>query len=291
MPEVLRDRAPAKVNLTLEVLGRRGDGYHELVSVMQTIALADVVEVVLGAEPGIEVTGPWAQGTPTDTSNLAWQAAEALARLVGRRTNELRIRLEKYIPPAGGLGGGASDAAAVLRLLGAAWGAPKEAVCTAAGAVGSDEAFFLVGGTALVEGRGERVKPLPALPLHGVVLLLPSIHIEGKTSRMFAALADGSFDDGRHGFALASRLPCAIRSNELYNRFESVAVSLFPGLDEEWRHAETVTGESFRLAGAGPTLFWLGPGDEATQVAERLCAAGFGGRVIQSVTTGPTWKR
>lgn len=291
MPERLRTAAPAKVNLTLEVLGPRGDGYHELASVMQTLALADDVEVVLDGGAGIEVAGPWSTGVPADGSNLAWRAAEALARRTGRSTEGLTIRIVKAIPPAGGLGGGASDAAAVLRLLGEAWGASRDDLLAAACEVGSDETFFLVGGTALVTGRGERVAPLPPLPEHGVVLLLPKDHLESKTGRMFAALAGGPFDDGSRTSALAARLPCSLRSAELYNRFEEPARALVPGLAEEWRRAEDAAGEPLRLAGAGPTLFWIGPPDEAPSVADRLLAAGFGGRVTATVTAEAPWRR
>ncbi len=262
MPERLRAAAPAKVNLTLEVLGPRGDGYHELASVMQTLALADEVEVVLDSDrAGVEVSGPWSAGVPADRSNLAWRAAEALARRTGRSTEGLTIRIVKAIPPAGGLGGGASDAAAVLRLLAEAWGASRGDLLATACEVGSDEAFFLSGGTALVTGRGERVDPLPSLPEHGVVLLLPQNHLESKTGRMFGALAGGPFDDGSRTRTLAARLPCALRSADLYNRFEDVARALVPGLAEEWRRAEEAAGEPLRLAGAGPTLFWIGPPD------------------------------
>jgi 4-diphosphocytidyl-2-C-methyl-D-erythritol kinase len=291
MPERLRTVAPAKVNLTLEVLGPRGDGYHELASVMQTLALADEVEVVLdGDGPGIEVAGPCSTGVPADGSNLAWRAAEALAHRMARGTEGLRIRITKRIPPAGGLGGGASDAAAVLRLLGEAWGASPDDLIAAACEVGSDEAFLLVGGTALVTGRGERVEPLPSLREHGVVLLLPREHLEAKTGRMFAALAPGPYDDGARTAALAARLPCALRSADLYNRFEDVARALVPGLAEEWRQAEEATGEPLRLAGAGPTLFWIGPPETAPAVAARLKAAGFGDRVAETRTAGAPWR-
>lgn len=290
MADRLRAPAPAKVNLTLEVLGRRPDGYHELASVMQTLALADEVEVEVGGREGIEVSGPHSLGTPVDGSNLAWRAVEALAARVGRRARPVRVRLLKRVPPAGGLGGGASDAATVLRLLGRAWEADEEALFAAACEVGSDEPFFLVGGTALVSGRGERVRALPPLPPHGIVLLLPRTPLEAKTRRMFEAISSGPFDDGARSRILAERLPCTLRSETLYNRFEPAARQLFPDLAEEWSRAESATRAVFRLAGAGPTLFWVGPPAEAGAVAERLRAAGFGERVVETRTAEPRWR-
>src|SRR5688572_15340241 len=122
MPAELTAPAPAKVNLVLEVLGKRDDGFHEIDTVLQTLELADVVTLSVGGPPGIVVSGPYADGTPADESNLAWRAAEALARRTGRPlAGRLRMSLEKRIPPAGGLGGGASDAATVLRLLQRTW--------------------------------------------------------------------------------------------------------------------------------------------------------------------------
>jgi len=291
MPDRFTALAPAKINLTLEVLGPRVDGYHELASIMQTLAVADEVEVILGSSGGIEGAGPHAAGVPSDRNNLAWRAVEALARRLGRTAKGVRIRIVKTIPAAGGLGGGASDAAAVLRLLGAAWGASEEELLTAACEVGSDEPFFLTGGTALVRGRGERVEPLPSLPEHGVVLLLPRQQLEAKTSRMFAALHGGPFDDGSRTAALAARLPCALRTGDLYNRFEPVARTVVEGLAQDWGRAESAIGEELRLAGAGPTLFWIGPREAAASVAARLREAGFDGRVTETVTAGTRWRR
>lgn len=278
--------APAKVNLVLEVTGVRPDGYHEIDTVLQTLDLADTVSVDFDTEPGVSVSGRFADGTPADESNLAWRAAALLAERCGRSVTGLRISLEKRIPPAGGLGGGASDAVAVLRLLQKRWRAHHDDLIAVAHAIGSDEAFFLVGGTARARGRGEQVEPLPALPRQPVVLYIPEGTLERKTARMFAALDRHPFDDGRVAEAFAQRPPGPIASGDVYNAFERVAFDLFPGLAELWRALEERAGEPLRLAGAGPTLFWIG--DEARAEAAATAGEGLPCAVIATATSGPT---
>lgn len=262
MPEVLESLAPAKVNLVLEVTGRRPDGYHEIDSVLQTIELADTVCVTFGGEPGVCVTGPRAAGTPADESNLAWRAAEQLAKRCEKSLDGLRIELEKHIPAAGGLGGGASDAAAVLRVLGRLWQADAQVLLDCANAIGSDEAFFLVGGTARARGRGEHVERLRPLPSQLLVLFIPETTIERKTARMFAALDRLPFDSGAVSEAFARRDVGPVHAADVFNAFERVAFDLFDGLAAMWEMLEQRIGEPVRLAGAGPTLFWIGTSQE-----------------------------
>ena len=291
MPEELSGSAPAKINLTLEVGGTRPDGYHDLASILQTLALADEVTLRPSATPSIEITGPLAEGAPADASNLAWRAVDELAAALGREPESFHIRIVKRIPAAGGLGGGASDAATVLRLLVRCWPeATEDALAAAAAAVGSDEPFFLAGGTALVEGRGERVTPLPDLPERGVVLFIPPDTLPNKTATLFAALdRDGRVDEPTVSTVLARRLPAQMTGADLYNSFERVAFDCFPGLAGLWEQLEARTGEPIRLAGAGPTLFWIGPGDETGRVGE--AAAGLDCTVIPTATAGSLWRR
>ncbi|MDE2670608.1 MAG: 4-(cytidine 5'-diphospho)-2-C-methyl-D-erythritol kinase [Chloroflexota bacterium] len=291
MPDTLTGLAPAKINLTLEVGATRPDGYHELTSILQTLALADEVVLEPAAETSIENTGPFAGGSPAGPENLAWRAIDALAGALGREPEPFRIRIAKRIPAAGGLGGGASDAATVLRLLARRWpGVTEKALATAAAVVGSDEPFFLAGGTALVEGRGERVTPLPDLPGHGVVLFIPPDTLPNKTATLFRALdRDGQVDEPTVSTALAKRLPGQVTGADLYNSFERVAFDCFPGLAGLWEQLEMRTGEPIRLAGAGPTLFWIGPLDETDRV--RAAAAGLDCTIIPTATAGSLWRR
>lgn len=282
MPEVLVRRAPAKTNLVLEVTARRTDGYHEVDTVLQELELADEVRVTLGGGSGVTVGGPFATGVPLDQTNLALKAAIMLAERRGHPAAQLAIQLVKQIPPAGGLGGGASDAVAVLKLLQAPWGASDTELLAVANGIGSDEAFFLQGGTARARGRGERVQKLPALAKHGVVLFVPATTIERKTARMFAALDLQPLDGGGVAEAFAQREHRPFTSSDVHNAFERVAFDVFDGLQGLWLDLETRIGDAVRLCGAGPTLFWIGAAGEAARVA--TAAGGARCTVIATAT-------
>ncbi len=291
MPDELTALAPAKINLTLEVGPPRPDSYHDLTSILQTLALSDEVTLHPAAAPSMAISGPFAAGTPADASNLAWRAVDALAEVLGRTLEPFRISIVKRIPAAGGLGGGASDAATVLRLLARRWpDVGEDALAAAAAAVGSDEPFLIAGGTAMAEGRGERVAPLPDLPPHGVVLFIPPDTLPNKTATLFRALdGDGCADDGAVSRALAARLPVSVTGADLFNSFERVAFDCFPGLAALWEQIEARTGETIRLAGAGPTLFWIGPPGDAAAVRE--AARGLDCVAIATTTAGSLWRR
>ena len=161
----LYEGAFAKLNLTLDVLGKREDGYHDLQSVMQTISVRDDVEIDIG-------TGkPWAllcdkENIPTDERNLAWKAAKVFFDAVKKDPNGIEIRITKRIPVEAGLGGGSADAAAVLRALNRHYDNPLSILALAelGAQVGSDVPFCVVCGTAMVEGRGERLRKLADMP-------------------------------------------------------------------------------------------------------------------------------
>ena len=157
--------AYAKLNLTLDVLGKREDGYHNLKSVMQTISVRDDVEVDIG-------TGkPWCikcdkDDIPCDERNLAWKAAKVYCEALNKDPNGLEIRITKRIPSQAGMGGGSADAAAVLRALNEYYDHPLSigALAELGAQVGSDVPFCVVGGTCMCEGRGERLRKLPDMP-------------------------------------------------------------------------------------------------------------------------------
>ena len=161
----LYEGAFAKLNLTLDVLGKREDGYHDLQSVMQTISVRDDVEIDIG-------TGkPWAllcdkENIPTDERNLAWKAAKVFFDAVKKDPNGIEIRITKRIPVEAGLGGGSADAAAVLRALNRHYDNPLSILALAelGAQVGSDVPFCVVCGTAMVEVRGERLRKLADMP-------------------------------------------------------------------------------------------------------------------------------
>ena len=185
---VLTVAAPAKLNLYLEVLGRRADGFHELETVFQTIELADTVTVELApGGAGITLRGD-APGLPLDAGNLAWRAAAAFVAGREHAAGAVHLTLAKAIPHGAGLGGGSSDAGAVLRALARllpGWYSAAELAALAAG-IGSDVPFFLVGGTAWAGGRGEILDPLPDLPALPLTVLMPPAML--PTPAVFAAL-------------------------------------------------------------------------------------------------------
>lgn len=161
----LYEGAFAKLNLTLDVLGKREDGYHDLKSIMQTISIRDDIEI------DVDTGKPWkllcsVEGIPTDERNLAWKAARVFFDATGKKEDGIEIRITKRIPMEAGLAGGSADAAAVLRALNRYYGSPLSILALAelGAAVGSDVPFCVVGGTALVEGRGERLRKLPDMP-------------------------------------------------------------------------------------------------------------------------------
>ncbi|MGK2965838.1 MAG: 4-(cytidine 5'-diphospho)-2-C-methyl-D-erythritol kinase [Tepidiformaceae bacterium] len=287
MPEARTGRAPAKINLVLEVLGRRADGYHEIDTVLQTLELSDGVSIRPGP-PVVEVTGPFAEGTPRDATNLALRALVAL-RERGANVPEMTVTLDKRIPPAGGLGGGASDAATVLRLVQALTGCGDEVLIAAANAVGSDEAALVLGGTVRARGRGDAVEVLPDIEDHGVVLFVPGATIDGKTGRMFGALAGTSFDNGAVAERFAATRSAKLTGLDIYNAFERMAFDVFEGLWRLHEELELRTGEPVRLAGAGPTLFWIGHEDEADTVTARAGDADC--RVIRTRTARSLWRQ
>lgn len=161
----LYEGAFAKVNLTLDVLDKRPDGYHDLKSVMQTISIRDDIQIDL------ETGEAWKlicdqEGIPTDETNLAWKAAEAFFHTVNKDPNGLTITITKRIPQQAGLGGGSADAGAVLRALNKHYDNPLSILALAelGSTVGSDVPFCTLCGTAMVEGRGERLRKLPDIP-------------------------------------------------------------------------------------------------------------------------------
>lgn len=161
----LYEGAFAKLNLTLDVLGKRPDGYHDVKSIMQTISIRDDIEIDIG-------TGkPWSlsctmDGIPTNEKNLAWKAAKLFFDTTGVDPDGIEIRITKRIPTEAGLGGGSADAAAVLRALNRHYNSPLSigALAELGAGVGSDVPFCVLCGTAMAEGRGERLRKLPDMP-------------------------------------------------------------------------------------------------------------------------------
>ncbi len=246
--------AYAKVNFTLEVLGRRGDGYHEIVSIMQTVSLPDMVTV----EPADEITlSPALPGVSVE-DNLAYRAAVLLAERSGAGQGA-SIGLEKAIPQASGLGGGSSDAAAVLVGLDRLWdlGMSANDLAGLGAELGSDVPFFIRGGTAMVSGRGERVRPLPPVDHGWLVLLCPEISLADKTATMYSRVTPAHYTGG----LLTRKLEARIRGGGdvpaefLYNAFDEIAPEAYPGLEEYWDALGSLGAREIHVAGSGPSLY------------------------------------
>lgn len=172
------ETACAKLNLSLDVTGRRADGYHLLSMVCQTVTLSDTL--AFERRPGgLRVMCPGAQGIPDGPGNLVYRAAEAFFRETGETDQSVTIIVTKRIPSQAGLGGGSADAAAALRGLCRLYRRPLsyERLCVLALGIGADVPFCIQGGTALAEGIGERLTPLPEMPACTIVLCKPQVGI------------------------------------------------------------------------------------------------------------------
>ncbi len=252
---MLTIQAPAKLNLTLEVLGKRRDGYHEIRSVLQTINLCD--DITFRSSQVVTVKSDMPEWTPE--KSLVMKAVSLLKETTGCLKGAA-IEISKRIPLVAGLGGDSSDAAAVLRGLNELWALdlPHDALLEMAAGISSDVAFFLHGGTALAEGRGERVTPLPPFPHRWVVLVVPDVpRLPGKTGQMYARLKASHFTDGQITQRLADELRTGEEPSVLFNTFEKVAFSRFSELRVYRDHILKLGAENLHLAGSGPSLFTL----------------------------------
>ncbi len=261
--------APAKINLTLEVLGKRGDGFHEIRSVIQTIDLCDTLHFRTGSR--IEIKSDlkdWVAG-----QSLVSEAVAVLWEVTGF-SGGASIEIEKRVPLLSGLGGDSSDAAAVLKGLNRLWelDLSLEKLHQLAGRLGSDVPFFLSGGTALLRGRGEIVTPLSPFPASWIVLAVPPLtRRPGKTKLLYQSLGAGHFTDGQITRKLADSLEEGGKFDPslLFNTFENVAFEKFPGLGAAREHFIKMGADSVHLAGSGPALFTL---VENKAAAEEMCS-------------------
>lgn len=297
--------APAKLNLSLAVLARRPDGYHDIESLMVPVSLADSLHLRAVDTPGTKLAirfGGRLAGTagavlrrdvPADDSNLVVRAARLLAEEAGVARG-LEVTLIKEIPSGAGLGGGSSDAAAVLRGAAAVWDLdwPAERLAEIGARIGSDVPWFFAGGPAIASGRGERIEPVPGLPLlHAVIACpadglstpavygrcVPDIARQGDAHRLAAALAKGDL--------------CGA-ADAMHNALEDPARSLSADINGLLAAIEAAGGMRPMLTGSGSACFTLArTHQEARSIAARLDAAGWPGvfvvRVGGSGVAGP----
>ena len=287
-------RAHAKINLDLRVLGERPDGFHELRTVFQAIALHDTIVCIPREGPFAIECG--AAGVPLDQSNLIWRAAQALWRAL-RRSGPVRdvvIRLEKRIPLQSGLGGGSADAAATLVALARAWRVPIRPVqlTDVAATLGADVPFFLAGGTALGLGRGDEIYPLADLPRHWVVLLLPGFGVSTGD-------AYGWYDGERElGRGVSVREPQHVpgpwpsRAAQMINDLEAPIARHHPEIDQMKAALRRAGALAAAMSGSGSAVFGLfQKRRDAILAVERLSGSGWGVLLTESLGRGEYARR
>lgn len=271
-------QANAKINLTLDVLGRRTDGYHALATIMQTIDLHDTICLTATDDERVHMICT----TPelSNNENLAARAAIVLRQHLAL-TQGVRIELLKRIPVAAGLGGGSSDAAAILLALSQWWRLPLSPLdlLDMAASLGSDVPFFLVGGLAICEGRGEQVTRLASFwpqAMRWLLLLKPAISI--VTAEVFRSLPASDYTDGNYSRAVRSafnsgRLP---RTEDLHNSLERSVLEHYPEVANAREDLLRAGASLVRLSGSGPTLFApFAALADATRVQQNMQAQGY----------------
>ena len=264
--------AYAKLNLTLDILRRREDGYHDLQMVMQTISLTDTLTITPAQGEGKMTSN--LSFLPTDGTNLAQKAAAAFRRATGLG-GEVDISIDKHIPVCAGMAGGSADAAAVLRAMNqlTAAGLSPLALAQIGQSVGSDVPYCVLGGTALAEGRGERLTPLPALPPCHIVVCKPSFPV--STPQLFSRVDVRKIlrrPDTQGMLEALEQGDLSGIARRMYNVFEDVL--------EPWKRAEVHAIQNALLdagalgaimTGSGPTVFGLFEAlPQAQQAARRL---------------------
>jgi 4-diphosphocytidyl-2-C-methyl-D-erythritol kinase len=268
---VARTLSPGKINLGLEILGKRTDGYHEIRTVMQAISLSDEVGISLndrhslhGNVPSLDYDG-----------NLASRAARLWSEQLDPEHRQIGVSLRKSIPIAAGLGGASSNAAAVLLLADTLFGTNvgAETLASAAATLGSDVPFFLGSTAALASGRGEMLTPLPALSGLHFVLATPDVEIPRKTVAMYGRLKPGDFSDGSSVQALAAGMTSGFspEAEHLRNAFERPLLEFLPELERIPTLMRSFAGQRVALSGAGPTWYAVVDSfEEATRLAAKL---------------------
>ena len=266
--------AKAKINLTLDILGRRSDGYHEVSMVMQSVDLCDTL-TLKKIERGIVLHGD-VEGVAVPQDNLIYKAA-ALLLEVCDIPGGVDITLEKRIPVAAGLAGGSTDAAAALRGINELFELhlPDEELCRLAGKLGSDIPFCVLGGTMLARGRGEILSPLPAAPALPLVLVKPKIGVSTAwVYKHYHEVEDNVVhpDEDAMKNALAKQDVDGI-CKSLGNVLEYVTIPAHPEIEQIKRSLTAYGAKAAMMSGSGPTVFAVAESNEQAQsIADKIRA-------------------
>jgi 4-diphosphocytidyl-2-C-methyl-D-erythritol kinase len=283
--KTLAVRAHAKINLALRVIGRRADGFHELETILQSLALHDTL--TFRSVPGPFTIDCDAEDVPRDRRNLVWQAAERVWRAAGKRgaVRGVRVTIRKRVPAQAGLGGGSSDAAAALAALDALWDTrlPPDRMFALAAAIGSDVPFFLVGGTALGLGRGERLFRLMPLPRTPIVIVRPPCGVA-------TADAYGWFSAGRPSRAARPQrmvVPWSPLPLVVENDLERAVLPRVPLVAQAHSRLRRAGATAVLMSGSGSAVFGIFPDPAAARAAVRRLARP-GWFVRATYTMGPS---
>ncbi len=271
MVRLLAEFAPAKINLFLRVVGRRPDGYHELDSIFVPISLCDRVAIEVRPSQAVSISLAMRSGNiPSGDRNLAWRAAAAMMKEFGL-TAQVLIGLHKQIPPGAGLGGGSSDAGAVLRMMAALYRIDdRERLAKAAAGLGADVPFFLDPRVARVTGIGERIAPISPTPpvLHLVVAAPPE---EVSTAEVFAALTPDDWSGAAPDADIRGITAGHFEPSALVNDLEPVAIRLCPKISQLKAILQELGASAAAMTGSGGAVFGIFPSAEA---AARAAEAG-----------------
>lgn len=275
-------RCYAKVNLTLEIIGRRDDGYHDIASLVHTIGLADDLRI-----SEFDTLVSRVQGLAIEPSaNLVSRAAMLVQASTGRALGA-ELTLVKRIPSAAGFGGGSSDAAAALVGLNRLWraGLTLTDLTSLAAELGSDVPFFLRGGAGVLSGRGEQIESLPPLRGQWLILVMPGDELSDKTHRLYGALEATEFSSGdTTRQARDAVMHGSLSDAHLTNAFSRAARAMFPSLATTWSAVQARCARPFHLSGAGPALFALAAHRaDATAQAANLARDGFAAQAVRTV--------
>jgi 4-diphosphocytidyl-2-C-methyl-D-erythritol kinase len=267
----LRIRSFAKINLALSVLGKRADGYHDIQTIFQSVDLCDELE--FRDSPRLELHCENLPGV-REEENLAWKAAHRLASRVGRNPG-VSIRLRKTIPAGAGLGGGSSNAAAVLLGLRRFWNVEiaDPDLFTIAATLGSDVPFFLAGGTALGIGRGEKIHSLPDPPVQHLAIIYPGVQV--PTAEAYRSLNLGltsSKEDHRiQSFVGQVQAGTGFLAS-IFNDFETSILTAYPPIAEAKSFLEQRGSTAALLSGSGSSVFGFFSDEESAFAVSREVA-------------------
>lgn len=283
------ENAPAKINLTLEVLGKRGDGFHNIMSVMQTIALFDVIEITESDRVNISISN----ADISQEDNIVWEAYKKFKAVTGIPDNA-SIDIKKNIPIKAGLGGGSSDAAATLRGLNKLWNVKlsRENLIEIATDIGSDVPFFISGGCSLVRGKGEIIDPLPVPDLGNLLICSPSLAskpFQNKTEFMFNRLLPDMYTTGNLSLKLAARIAkqSDCHPSFFFNVFSELIVEHMDPLKKIGSTYKKLGIDEFNFTGSGPSSFVKVTHEELGTFWKLFLEKSLGCTVFITTHTGP----